>query len=191
MKIKIRNITDTGVLLALLLCLQWVGSQIIEPTAKQLITGTLVNCVLAVSVLMVGLFAGITLSVVSPVLAYLWGIAPNFVTVLPIMIANSIFALLLHVLHGKKIQLSWRQPVAIATAATAKFLTLYFLVVQVICNLAAPHLLGKKIGDTLILAPPMISMLPAMFTWPQLITALAGGTIAMLIFPTLKKSNKR
>lgn len=188
MKTKIRTITYTGVLLALLLCLQWAGAQIVEPTAKQLITGTLVNCTLAVSVLTVGLFAGVTLSVISPILAFLWGIAPNFVTVLPIMIANTIFVLLLYFLYGRKTKLSWRQPVAVVTAATAKFLTLYFLVVQVICNLAAPHLMGQKIGDTVVLAPPMLTMLPAMFTWPQLITALIGGTVAIFLLPTLKKT---
>ena len=52
---KIRWITETAVMLALLVCLQWVGSFVPDQMTKQLITGTLVNCVLAVTVLMVGL----------------------------------------------------------------------------------------------------------------------------------------
>jgi len=39
-----------------------------------------------------------------------------------------------------------------------------------------------------VLAPPMLQLLPTMFAWPQLVTALAGGTIALLIVPTLRKA---
>ena len=62
---KIRWITETAVMLALLICLQWVGSFIPDQMTKQLITGTMVNCVLAVTVLMVGLGSGITVSLIS------------------------------------------------------------------------------------------------------------------------------
>ena len=55
---KIRWITETAVMLALLVCLQWVGSFVPDQMTKQLITGTMVNCVLAVTVLMVGFSSG-------------------------------------------------------------------------------------------------------------------------------------
>ena len=67
---------------------------------------------------------------------------------------------------------------------------LYLLVVKVICGLASGALLGKKLGDTIVLAPPMLKMLPVMFTWPQLITALTGGVLALLIVPVVKKGIK-
>ena len=76
MKKQIRWITETAVLLALLICLQWLGSQIPEQTIKQLVTGTLVNTVLAVAVLMVGYGSGITLGLISPILAFALMIAP-------------------------------------------------------------------------------------------------------------------
>ena len=85
---KIRWITETAVMLALLVCLQWVGSLVPDQMTKQLITGTMVNCVLAVTVLMVGLSSGITVALISPVCAFVFGIAPNFITVLPIMLGN-------------------------------------------------------------------------------------------------------
>ena len=85
---KIRKLTYTGLLLALLICLQWAGSQIPSPLIKQLITGTMVNCVLAVTVLMAGLGSGLTVALISPVCAFALGIAPNIVTVLPIMAGN-------------------------------------------------------------------------------------------------------
>ena len=185
MKKQIRWITETAVLLALLICLQWLGSQIPEQTIKQLVTGTLVNTVLAVAVLMVGYGSGIALGLISPILAFALMIAPNIVTVIPIMLGNAAFVVLLRLLHGKA---TWRGPVAVVTAAVVKFGILYLLVVQVICGVAAPALLGQKVGDTVVLAPKMLEMLPAMFTWPQLITALTGGTLALLIYPSLKKA---
>ena len=55
MKKKIIWITETAAMLALLICLQWAGSMIPEPITKQLVTGSCVNCVLAVTVLLGGI----------------------------------------------------------------------------------------------------------------------------------------
>lgn len=188
MKKNIRRITETAVMLALLICLQWVGSFIPAPAVKQIVTGSFVNCVLAVTVLFVGLWGGTAVALISPICAYLLGIAPNFITVLPIMLGNFSFVLLLHVLLGKSLKPVWKQPVAVAVAAVVKFGILYGLVVELICGSASSLFLGKKIGNTILLAPKMLTMLPAMFTWPQLITALIGGSLALLILPTLKKA---
>ena len=182
---KIKTITQTAAMLALLICLQWVGSMMPD-TVKQIVTGTFVNCVLAVTVLLVGMYGGITVALISPICAFLLGIAPNLVTVVPIMIGNTCYVVLLKLLMGS----SWRQPVALVTAAAVKFGVLYLLVVKVICGMASGALLGKKLGDTVVLAPPMLKMLPVMFTWPQLITALTGGTLALLIVPVVKRGIK-
>lgn len=185
---KIRWITQTAVMLALLICLQWAGSLIPDQMTKQLITGTCVNCVLAVTVLLVGLGSGITVAVISPVCAFLFGIAPNFITVAPIMLGNTCYVVLLWLIAGRSMKSLWKGPVALAAAATAKFGVLYVLVVKIICGVASGALLGKKLGQTVLLAPPMLKMLPAMFAWPQLVTALAGGALALLILPTLRRA---
>ena len=185
---KIRWITETAVMLALLICLQWVGSFIPDQMTKQLITGTMVNCVLAVTVLMVGLGSGMTVSLISPVCAFVFGIAPNFITVLPIMVANCCYVALLYFIIGKTRVFGWQQPAALACAAVVKFGVLYVLVVKVICGVASGALLGKKIGSIVVLAPPMLNMLPTMFAWPQLVTALTGGAIALAIVPVLRKA---
>ena len=182
---KIRWITETAALLALLICLQWVGSMIPDQMIKQLVTGSCVNAVLAVAALYAGMSSGITVAIISPVCAFLLGIAPNLITVLPIMAGNACFVVLLRLIYGQSF---WRQPVAVVVAAGAKFGVLYLLVVQVVCKLASGALLGKKLGDAVLLAPPMLKMLPVMFTWPQLITALVGGTLAIAIVPILKKA---
>ena len=188
---KIRWITETAVMLALLVCLQWVGSFVPDQMTKQLITGTLVNCVLAVTVLMVGLSSGIIVALISPICAFVFGIAPNFITVLPIMVGNSCYVALLCLIIGTSRRFGWRQPVALASAAVVKFGVLYLLVVKVICGVASNALLGKKLGETVLLAPPMLKMLPTMFAWPQLVTAISGGIIALAIVPVLRKALHR
>lgn len=188
---KIRWITETAVMLALLVCLQWVGSMVPDQMTKQLITGTLVNCVLAVTVLMVGISSGLVVALISPICAFLFGIAPNFITVLPIMMGNSCYVALLFLIVGESSKFCWRQPVGLAAAALAKFGVLYLLVVKVICGVASGGLLGKKIGQIVLLAPPMLKMLPTMFAWPQLITAITGGIIALAIVPVLRKALHR
>lgn len=185
---KIRWITETAVMLALLVCLQWVGSFVPDQMTKQLITGTMVNCVLAVTVLMVGLSSGIAVALISPVCAFLFGIAPNFITVAPIMVGNCCYVALLHFIAGKTRKFGWQQPAALVSAAVVKFGVLYVLVVKVICGVASGALLGQKIGEIVVLAPPMLKMLPTMFAWPQLVTALAGGAIALSVVPVLRKA---
>ena len=185
---KIRWITETAVMLALLICLQWVGSFVPDQMTKQLTTGTMVNCVLAVTVLVVGLSSGITVALISPICAFLFGIAPNFITVAPIMLGNSCYVALLHFIIGKSRKFGIRQALGLVTAAAVKFAVLYVLVVKVVCGMASGALLGKKLGDIVVLAPPMLKMLPTMFAWPQLITALAGGAIALAMLPVLRKA---
>ena len=185
---RIRWITETAVMLALLVALQWVGSFVPEQMTKQLITGAVVNCVLAVTVLVAGLSSGITVALISPVCAFVFGIAPNFITILPIMVGNCCYVALLYFIIGKARKFSWQQPVALVSAAAVKFGVLYLLVVKVICGMASAALLGKKIGDIVVLAPPMLKMLPTMFAWPQLVTALTGGAIALAIVSVLRKA---
>ena len=183
---KIRWITETAAMLALLICLQWVGSFIPEQMTKQLITGTCVNAVLAVTVLLVGLSSGITVAVISPVCAFLFNIAPNLITVVPIMLGNVCFVVLLRLLMNKAI---WRQTLALIAAAVVKFSVLYILVVKIVCGVASGALLGKKLGEKVLLAPPMLKMLPTMFAWPQLVTALVGGGAALLVASALRSSH--
>ena len=185
---NIRWITQTAVMLALLICLQWVGSFVPDQLTKQLITGTCVNGVLAITALMVGLSSGITVALISPVCAFLFGIAPNIITVIPIMLGNSCYVVLLSLLVKKFADRPVFNYGALAVAAVAKFAVLYLLVVQVVCNLASGALLGQKLGSFVLLAPPMLKMLPVMFSWPQLVTALAGGILALLIRPVLRKA---
>ena len=63
---KIRWITETAVMLALL-----VSLQALTKPMGQLVTGSCVNTILAVSVLVGGYSCGLTVALISPVLAFL------------------------------------------------------------------------------------------------------------------------
>ncbi len=178
---KIRWITETAVMLALLVTLQ----ALTKPMG-QLVTGSCVNAVLAITVLVAGLPSGLTVALVSPVMAYLLGIAPQILTVPAIMAGNSVYVVLLYVLADRKGKNVARQAIAWVAAAAAKFVTLYAIVVGLICGVLSESLLAAG-----TLKPPMLKALPATFSWPQLITALIGGAVALLIVPVLRKALKK
>ena len=181
MKRKLRWITETAIMLALLVTLQALTKGF-----GQLVTGSCVNAVLAVSALVGGVWCGLTVALVSPVLAFALNIAPQILTVPAIMVGNAVFVLLLHFLADPSGKNLVKQGIAWVTAAVAKFAALYAIVVWVICGVLAESLLASG-----ALKQPMLKALPATFSWPQLITALIGGAVALLIVPTLRKALKK
>ena len=177
---KIRWITETAIMLALLVTLQALTKGF-----GQLVTGSCVNAILAVAVLVGGLWSGVTIALVSPVLAFLLGIAPQILTVPAIMAGNTVYVVLLYVIVGKANSVP-RRIAAWLVAAGAKFAVLYAIVVKIICGVLAPSLMAAG-----TLKEPMLKALPATFSWPQLFTALIGGGIAMVIVPVIRKALKR
>ena len=175
---KVRWITETAIMLALLVTLQALTKGF-----GQLVTGSCVNAVLAVTVLVGGLAGGLTVALISPVLAFLLGIAPQILTVPAIMGGNAVYVVLLYLLADRNGKNLSRQIAAWLVAALAKFATLYFLVVKILCGVMAESLLAAG-----TMKPPMLQALPATFSWPQLITALIGGAVALAIVPVLRKA---
>lgn len=177
---KLRWITETAIMLALL-----VSLQALTKGFGQLVTGSCVNAILAISVLVGGLGSGITVALISPVLAFLLGIAPQILTVPAIMAGNTVYVVLLYVIAGNSKNIV-RKVIAWLVAAVAKFAALYGIVVGLICGVLADGLLAAG-----TLKEPMLKALPATFSWPQLVTALIGGAVALLIVPVLRKALKK
>ena len=178
---KVRWIAETAIMLAVLVTLQAVTKGL-----GQFVTGSCVNAVLAIAVLVGGLACGLTGAVFSPVLAFLLGIAPQILTVPAIMVGNAVYVVLLYVLADKSGKNLPRQVGAWLAAAVVKAGVLYLLVAKLICGLLADRLLAAG-----TLKPPMLQALPATFSWPQLVTALIGGAVALLIAPLLRKALRR
>ena len=181
MKKKIRWITETALMLALLVSLQAITKPL-----GQIVTGSCVNAILAISVLVGGLGCGLTVALISPVLAFLLGIAPMPLTVPVIMAGNCVYVLLLHLLADKTGRKPLKQLIAWVLAAAAKFGALYLLVAKLICVVLADSLIAAG-----VMKPPMVNALPVTFGVTQLITALLGGAVALVIVPVLRKALKK
>ena len=178
MKKKILLITETALMLALLITLQWATKAF-----GQLITGSCVNAVLAITVLLVGLPGGVAVAVLSPLFAFALGIAPNVLTVPAIMVGNSVYVLVLFFLYKRALGM---KIAAVLLAAAGKFAVLFALVNWVVCGLAAQPLMESG-----LLKAPMLIALPASFGIMQLFTALIGGVVGALLSEAVKKALHR
>ena len=175
---KIRWITETAMMLAMLVALQALTKGF-----GQLVTGSCVNAILAVTVLVGGVWNGITVALISPILAFVLGIAPQILTVPAIMAGNLVFVLLMHLIAGGKAASIVKRVIAWIVAAVAKFAVLYVIVVKIFCGVMSASLMAAG-----TLKEPMLKALPATFSWPQLFTALIGGAVALVISPILRKA---
>jgi hypothetical protein len=164
--------------LALLITLQTLTKPL-----GQIVTGTCVNTVLAIATLLCGITSGTVIALLSPIAAFLLGIAPQILTVPAIMVGNAVYVVLLSLLADKNGKNLLKQIIAWLAAAVAKFAALYIVVVKLICGVLSANLLASG-----VMKEPMLKALPATFSWPQLFTALIGGAVALLIVPVLRKA---
>lgn len=164
-------ITRTAALLALLIVLQAATKNL-----GQFVTGSCVNAVLAAATLLGGFASGLIVAVVSPFLAFLLGIGPKLIEVVPaIAIGNLALVLILWAIKGDGALIRVIKWIA---ASVGKFLVLYLLVIQLLCRV-------------MTLPEKMTATFSTMFSWPQLVTALIGSGIMLLILPILQKAIRK
>jgi len=130
----------------------------------QFITGPLVNTVLYLATMIVGWQGGILIGIFTPVIAAMRGILPPpLAPLIPfIALGNSILVILFFWLKSKN------KIFGIIIASVVKFLILVSAV------------------RLLVQVPPAVAQ---MMSFPQLITALAGGFIALLVMNIFKRAN--
>lgn len=160
MKKEIEFITKTSLLLALALVVQ-IG---LAPFAQPVV-GPLVNMILLLAVLLVGPGSAITVGILTPVIAFLVGIM-GLLPILPIiMLGNGVYALVFWKV-GKSNRL-----VGVLFAAAGKFIAMTT---------------GVRIVTFLFL-PNLPAPVAAALSFPQLYTALLGGSIGLLVYQYLPK----
>jgi hypothetical protein len=170
----------TAAFLALLISYQAATA----PIGSTLLTGSGVNLILAVTTVVCGLGPGFFVAAFSPVLARLLGIGPQLWELIPFIAAgNAVFVTVwfsVAWLFTKKLGHGTGKPSVFAylpacvLSAAAKFLTLFLGVVK----LAVPMILE--------LPEKQAAAISAMFSVPQLFTALIGGFIAASTLPVVK-----
>ena len=176
MNSKIKWITRSAAAIALIVVAQYTTA----PLKQQLLTGSLVNLILALTTLLFGWSVGAAAAVASPFIAYLLGINAQILVVPAIAAGNLIYVLVIAALTGKlKNKISnelVRNIVSVAVAAVCKFVLQYLLIVKWI----ATSFLPEKAQ----------AVMSVNFGVMQLITACIGGVLACVIYPLVRKGIK-
>jgi len=172
---KVIWITRTAVLIALTVAMQALTLQL----GNQIITGSIVNFMLIIAVMTCGLATGLTVAVFTPILPTLLGFGPVWPIVPFIAVGNMALVTVWHFIGNRDIggNVYIAYSIAAVAGAVAKFLVLYFGVVQI----AVPYILGLPAGNVLSI----------MFSYPQLITAATGGVCGIILLPSLLKGIKQ
>jgi len=187
MRISIRHsvywITRTAVMTALLVTVQFLTASL----GSQYVTGSAVNLLLAVSAFTFGPATGCTVGLISPIFAFIVGVGPVFPPLVPFIIIGNIAFVSSWFLLGKAAKTGDAAPlgrrklfvfISPVIAAVVKFAVLYAGVVLI----ALPFILNVNEKQSAVLS--------LMFSYPQLITALIGGSLASAVAPALSKALK-
>ena len=194
-KKKILWITQTAIFVALL-----VSAQAFTRPFGQFVTGSCVNFILVSSCVLLGLPSASVIAVVSPLFAFVIMGIPAFPVLIPFMMAgNFVLVVAINAVYGDAEKKSYasdspnglqkilekirsrtyiKTAAAVITGAALKFLVLWFGIVRVALSF---------IPD---IRQPQIDAMSATFSWPQLVTALIGSTLALTVMPNLKKALK-
>jgi uncharacterized membrane protein len=149
------------VLLALTLAVQFLG-------LPQWFTGPLVNAFLLLASLLVGMGSGVVIGLLTPWIALLRGILPPpLAPMVPfIMLGNALLVIIFSLITRKR-EVLWLNVLALVLAASGKYLLL------------------SQAVRYLVEVPPRVAQAMQI---PQLLTALAGGAIALLIGKAVKRA---
>jgi len=178
-KKRILWITQTAIFIALL-----VSAQAITRPLGQFVTGSCVNFILVTACILLGLSSASVVAIISPLFAFLIIGIPAFPLLIPFMMAgNLVLVIIIYFVSGKSFDNLTRKSyiricLAIAIGAISKFLVLYIGIVQIALTLI------PEINQ------PQIDAMSAVFSWPQLVTAFIGSSLAITVMPTLKKALK-
>lgn len=173
MKNKTLWITQTAVLVALIVVIQAFTASF----GNTFITGSFVNLILILGVGLIGLWGGLSVALLSPIFAFFFKIGPTmWQLILCIAIGNAVLVLVWWFVLGTHGYNQYPRLVGATIAgAIAKALTLYLLIVKFMVPLI------------LQLPEPQAAVVSATFSYPQLVTALLGGAMAVILMPQLRR----
>lgn len=167
-KTEIQFLTKTAILLALTIVFQTMGRLIPVGINSQFIVGPLVNAALIVSAAAVGIWGGGFIALAAPFGAILTGAQISLPFAPFIALGN------LAIVLGFYLLMKRHQVVAVIAGSIAKFALLT----------ASVNVFVRMMNTPVKQAEKML----AAFTWPQLITALIGGALALAVIKILGKN---
>ncbi len=166
---KTRTLVTTGIMLAMALVFQLGFAQFSQP-----LVGPLVNMTLFLTVVLVGMPAGILVGCCTPLAAFALGIMPMLPIVPVVMLGNTLLVLAFRWVR-KLVKAPLGDIVAVGAGAVLKFAVLAIAIRTIL-----PMILPK--------VPPALVQT---FSLPQLLTALVGGALAIIMLRFLPENLKR
>jgi hypothetical protein len=164
-----KNLTRTGLLLALTLVFQSLRFLIpLPPWMSTFVIGSLVNAALLVALQALGMRSALLIACVTPVVAWLQQLLPLPVFILPVAVGNSLYIWLFSRL--RRAGPAW---LAVGSAALGKA-AFFFLAFRGLLSM-------------LELPPALSTAILFVMGWPQLVTGLVGGFIAIYAWRRLEK----
>ena len=164
-----KNLTRTGLLLALTLVFQSLRFLIpLPPWMSTFLIGSLVNAALLVALQALGMRSALLIACVTPVVAWLQQLLPLPVFILPVALGNSLYIWLFSRL--RRAGPEWLA-VGSATLGKAAFFFLAF----------------RGLLSMLELPPALSAAILFVMGWPQLVTGLIGGFIAIYAWRRLER----
>jgi riboflavin transporter len=171
MNSKVRFLVRGGLLLALAIVFQFVGKNV--PQINQFLVGPLINAVLIVAAYYCGTWWGVAIGVLTPVTAFLLGqLNSAMAPFIPfIMLGNAIIVVFFGLLKNYK---SWGKYGGVMAGAVLKYAFLALSSTKLI------HVLGISFNPKVEKA--LVNAMGSL----QLITALIGGAIALMVIGVVK-----
>lgn len=165
------NMIISALLLTLVVIIQILGKNI--PQINQFFVGPLVNAMLLLTVYFAGVKWAMLVGLLTPILAFFSSVlSPAMAPFIPfIAVGNLLYVIIFSIIKNRKNL----DIVGVIIASFIKFLFLYFSATQLInlFTLGIPQPIKEKLAITMGI--------------PQLITALVGGGIALVLFSMLKR----
>ncbi len=191
MKEKTLWLVRTAMLLALCVAFQSLRLLIGDTIISVLIIGSLVNLVLYVSVKSGGIYSGLAVSILSPIIAFLQGHIAFPQMILVVVLGNATLVLL-YWLITKKRGFTFNI-IAIVTASIAKFIVLWFAVskfiIPILTNITEIQNKAQALNKPVsAIVKGLTATLNLNFTWPQIVTALIGGGLSVVVVMALRKA---
>ncbi|RXI50288.1 ECF transporter S component [Clostridium tetani] len=169
----IKKLIRASLLLALAIIAQALGRSF--PQVSQLFVGSIVNCILIISALTCSTYLGVLVGVLTPILAWVIGQLPapmaSFVPF--IAIGNGIYIILFALIYKR--EQSSRKYLSVVVASIFKYFFLFLSSSKLIYLFSLN--IPKKVAEKLVI----------MMGFPQLMTALIGGALALVLYEVLIK----
>ena len=167
---KLKNLSRTGLLLALTLVFQSLRFLIpLPPWMSTFLIGSLVNAALLVAFLTLGTRSALLIACVTPIVAWLQQLLPLPIFILPVALGNGLYIWLFSRL--RRAGPPW---LAVGSAALGKA-AFFFLAFRWLLSL-------------LELPPALSAGILFVMGWPQLVTGIIGGLFAISIWQRLQRS---